>query len=351
MSLLKNITPEQLKVVMAEKQNEELIVAIDCGKGYVKICFEVTKEDGKKKIEKIFIESRVTFGESETSETVYINGAPHAFKDGERVVEAEEKTKFSLEHKVLMRYALYEVLKRTGISKYKVVFGCSLDTYRNKIKVGLLREFMLDMIDIDGNRLKEDPKTNINMKVGKFDVNFEILDLVVQPETLTSIFSSNVKFAEENAFLIDIGTLNSQIIPIELGRPLIQETRVDDLGYDNIIKAITQTFNDLDTKSGWYNFGTVKSYIEGGKKDELFDEGIKEYFVKYCTRLKKTLKELKCNKFSKIIFTGGSSNRFEGYIRANFIDNVNYLEDNVSFVKEPFYANVVGMYIKGSKML
>lgn len=337
MSLLKkDISYLELAEIIKEKKGEVLIVSIDCGKGYVKICFEVPNRQ-KMKLEKTFIESRVSFGESETSETVYINGEPHAFKDGERVVELGHKTKHEKEHKSLMHYALYEVLKTTGISNFKVVLGCSLDTYRNKVKVASLRDFMLEEKDI-------------NIKVGKFDVDFKILDLVIQPETLTSIYSSNIKFSQENAFMIDIGTLNSQIIPIELGRPMLNNTRVDDLGYDNIIKAISQSFNDLDP-SGWYEFATIKSYIEGNKSEELFDAGIDEYFGKYCNDLKKKLRELKCNKFSKIIFTGGSSSRFEKHIMKHLIDEESFKKENVSFVKDPFFANVVGMYLKGSKLL
>lgn len=322
-------------------------VAIDAGKGYTKWAYKVlakSKDKEGNEVEKLTwktdIEmSTVAKGEAEYGETTYIKNegeadfAPFNFNIRTKAVENEDKTKNNAEHKALMQRALSKIAKRENIHDFEVIMCISLDQFKLEENVKKMQEEMF----VKSFEIKEngDAPTTIN-----------IHKLVIEPETLvTTRYAKKTDLKKSNVVLVDIGTLNVGIAPIDRGKLIKEDITAPRIGYDYMINMFKEY---TDSKGFDYKKNTLEIYVDdhqrtGHKLDDVFGEFFRN---KYSPLIKDEINKKGFGEFSKLVFIGGTSCKCKDLIEESFGDD--YL--GVEVIKD-IYATVRGAYEKGCKDL
>lgn len=309
---------------------EKIVCGIDSGFGRIKVAY---KDSLKGEIKVFNLESTITINQEcvDLDKTLYINDIPCDVLSYNKLSKTGNITKDN-EYSIMNMYrALFELYKRTKTTNFIVGLGASMDTYKSADARESLRNRALEKREI---KVRE---------VGKEEVTLTIEDVVIQPECACAIFNlkDDVDRLDEN-FLIDIGTLNSLVMSYHKV-PDVKNCVSKEFGYDSIVKNIVVKFKGkgINVKEE-----QIERIIENlNKQDKSIQKMINEYVIKEF--LEKTvaeqLKEAGYNKVlgHKLIFTGGTSARFEPHIRKVFKD--------AQFTKNPLYASVIGMYFRTQK--
>lgn len=322
-----------------------LTVAVDAGKGYTKYAYKkmgVGKDKEGNEIEKeVWITdieiSTVVKGEADFGNTTYIKNKGEEdytafnFNVNTKAVETAGVTKNNAEHKALMQRALYKISKKENITDFNVIMCTSLDQFRNSDNVNDMQKEM----DVKEFSIKDDIEETV----------ITIHNMIIQPETLGATRFAKTKVAVNSIVLVDIGTLNVGIVPINKGKFEKKEIIAPREGYNYMVDMFKEF---TDTKGFDYKKTVLEIYIDdkqglGHKLDEVF----KDFFInEYAELLKKRINQTGFSEFSKLVFMGGTSVKCANLIEEAFKDSY----EGVEVIKD-IYATVKGAYIKGSKEL
>lgn len=332
---IEKTTKEEEKIEM-----DKLIVAIDAGKGYTKYFYRVVakkvkKKDGsigyKYKEETNIFKSAVIVGQKAvTGSTIYINDKPYDFNGTKKVVELEDKTKNNEEHKALMQKVLFDIAKKEKVNLFDVVMCTSLDQYKLEENI----EEMQKEMSVGTFKMKDDNE----------ELEITVENVVIEPETLVSTRYADTQLPEVLAVLVDIGTLNVGLVPLNMARLNKETISAPRIGYDYMINMFKEY---TDSKGANYSKEMLEMYVD--KKQgtmEKLDELFRDFFVnEYSKLLKKEIDAKGFGEFANLIFMGGTSIKCEELIKEAFseYENVEIIED--------IYATVRGAYVKGMKDL
>ena len=323
-----------------EMNNKKLTVAIDAGKGYTKYFYmkdvELKKKDGSTIVKpKGFYDidkSTVIIGQKAvTGSTVYIDGVAHDFNGTKKVVELDDKTKNNQEHKSLMQKTLFEIAKKEKVTNFDVIMCTSLDQYKLEQNV----EDMQKEMNVGTFTVKDDSE----------EITITVDKLIIEPESIVSTRYSNTKLKEVLAVLVDIGTLNVGLVPLNMGRLSKDAITAPRIGYDHMINLLKEY---TDSKGANYSKEMLEVYVD--KKQgtmEKLDILFKEFFVnEYANKIiKKEIDAKGFGEFANLIFMGGTSIKCKALIEEAFSDY-----ENVEIIDD-IYATVKGAYLKGLKDL
>lgn len=330
-----------------EMNNKKVLtVAVDAGKGYTKWAYKVPgtiknkegiEEPGMVWVTDLEI-STVIKGEADFGSTTYIKNegeekfSPYNFNVRTKAVENEDKTKNNAEHKALMQRALYKIAKKTGITDFEVIMCISLDQFKLSENVEKMQKDMFTKEFI--------------VKTDNEELTINIHKLIIEPETLGAVrFAKKTKLKQSNVVLVDIGTLNMGVVPIEKQKLVKEDITAPRVGYDYMINKFKEY---SDSKGLDYKKSMLEIYVDehqgsGHKLDAPFKEFFRDV---YAPIIKKEIKDKGFGEFSKLVFVGGTSCKCKELIEENFRDE--YL--GVEVVKDIF-ATVKGAYEKGLKNL
>lgn len=332
---IEKTTKEEEKLEM-----EKLIVAIDAGKGYTKYFYAKEVETRSKKDNSIvkkpkgfsgIDKSTVVIGqEAVAGSTIYINDKPCNFNGTKKVVELEDKTKNSEEHKALMQKTLFEIAKKEKVNLFDVIMCTSLDQYKLEENV----EEMQKEMNIGTFNIKDDAD----------EISITVEKVIIEPESIVSTIYAKTVLKDVLAVLVDIGTLNVGVVPLNMGRLNKEAISAPRIGYDHMINMFKEY---TDSKGANYSKEMLEVYVD--KKQgtmEKLDEMFKSFFVnEYSKILKKEIDAKGFGEFANLIFMGGTSIKCGELIKETFseYENVEIIED--------IYATVKGAYLKGKKDL
>lgn len=307
-----------------------LVVGIDSGFGRVKVAY---RDSIKGAIKTDNFSSSLIIGREalDPTKTLYIDEVAHDTITDEKITDKGYITKENDYSITNMYRALYRIYKNTKTTNFIVGLGCSLDTYKSKDAVESLRAIALE-------------KKQITFKEhGKEEVTLTIEDVFIQPETACSIFnlSKDINVNSIN-YIIDLGTLNSQIIRYQKA-PDVANSRPRNFGYANIVKKISDKFRsqgkDYDEKVVEFfieNLDDQSKNIQKVINDYVIDEFLKEVLMNELIKAGVNLD------IANLIFTGGTSARFANQIAKVF--------KGCKFTQNPLYASVIGMYMRTNKI-
>lgn len=362
---------------------EVIPVLADNGWGYDKVVFS-DKVDFNS-IKEFAFKSNIAMNEEAIYQenTFVVNGRKiNTTSNTKAVVHAKKEHILSKNNKYTianLHRALYSVSKATNFktTKFFAGIGCSLDTFKDKELVEKLREEVL-----------KETKLEIEYEGNK--VVLEIVGVSVQPETVCSAFVSKQYDPSRTCVLIDLGTLNSQLITLMAnGAPDILGSRTRDFGYHSIVTALEGEYRKSEIKRtslqieeaieliarGYEQIPSqvraqiediyrkdkkttsedkikmekdiekqtkrmINKYLEENdllKEEEIINNFVVNNFLKGI--ITEELNEMNTNlNRDKLIFTGGTSHRFRKQILEVF--------PRATFVEDPFFANAKGMYAR-----
>lgn len=238
--LKQNVEKKTTKTTKTKKTNattddsrKEGIAIFDVGMGCNK--YGWIKDTGELEMDKM--PSRVKMDIEDGMELVLIDNKLHDFRCATRVQEETgSATKATEHHKALMRKGLYEIYKKTGITDFRVMAACSLDSYVSKNK----GQDVLDTL--------WDSKTskNNNFKIGKFggeQVELRVKEVKIKPETLSGIVSMGLKLKGRTVVGIDIGHYNFSMLPVKDLVPDYENMHFSSDGMSSLIKTIVKNGN------------------------------------------------------------------------------------------------------------
>lgn len=336
---------EEKTEMIKENANKVLRIAVDAGKGYTKWAYKITKivvdvegNESEKTTSKTGIEmSTVEKGEADFGETTYIKNAgendftAYNFNVRTKAVENKDKTKNNDEHRALMQRVLAKVAKEEGINDFEVIMCISLDQFKLSDNVSDMRDFM----DVKSFEVKE----------GSDITTINIVNLIIEPETLvTTRYAKKTKLKDSNVVLVDIGTLNVGVAPIDRGKLVKEDLTAPRIGYDTMIGMFKEY---SDSKGHDFKKNTLEIYVDGHQgTGHKLDAVFKEFFVnEYAPLIKEEIDAKGFGEFSSLIFLGGTSSKCANLIEEAF-DEYNSIE-----VIKDIYATVKGAYEKGCKDL
>lgn len=362
---------------------EVIPVMADCGWGYEKVVFSDKVDYGV--VKEFAFKSNIALNEDAICKenTFVVNGTKiNTTSNTKAVVHAKKEHILSKNNKYTianLHRALYFVSKATNFKtkKFFVGIGCSLDTFKDdnlvaKLKDDVMKESVLN-IEYQGNK-----------------VTLEILGVSVQPETVCSAFISNEYDQSRTCVLVDLGTLNSQLITLMAnGSPDVENSRTRDFGYHAIVTGLEGEYRKSEIRRNALQIEeaieliakayeqipkqvrkqvedkykkdkkTSKEDIEKMEKD--IEKQTKKHIASYLEEndllreeqiinnfivneflgkiIMEELNQMDVNlKRDKLIFTGGTSHRFEKQIREVF--------PKAAFVEDAFFSNAKGMYAR-----
>lgn len=300
---------------------KKFIVGIDSGFGQVKVAY-TDKVDGEPEL--FTFSSRIEINEHDVivENTMYINEVPHNLNSNKKAVQRDYITKENPYTIANMHRAMFEIAKRTGFTtkKFVIGLGCSLDTYRD---VEVRERFR-------GLALKE-KKVKFEYKGRK--VTLEIEDVIVQPETICSVYNVQNFNKNEINWLIDLGTQNSQIVKYYKS-PDLENCRPRDFGYQSIVRALQDEYRALGKA---LDEDRIETIIENKRDKDVIDNYIINKFLE--GTIKRELKAVKVDlDLDTLIFTGGTSLRFKKQIKQVF--------KKALFANNELYSNVLGMFAR-----
>ena len=362
---------------------EVMPVMSDSGWGYNKVVFS-DKVDYNS-VKEFAFKSNIAIGEDALCQenTFIVNGTRiNTTSNTKAVVHAKKENILSKNNRYTianLHRALYFASKATNFktTKFFAGIGCSLDTFKDKDLVKKLRAEVL-----------KEPVLNIEYEGNK--VTLEILDASVQPETVCSAFVSSHYDPTRTCVLVDLGTLNSQLVTLLAnGGPDIQGSRTRDYGYHSIVTALEGEYRkseirrnalqieeaiELIAKGNEQISKQVRAQIEATyksqnkisaedmlKMEKDIEKQTKKHIDKYLEDndlveeekiinnfmvnvflkqiITEELNQMNVNlKRDKLLFLGGTSRRFEKQILEVFPKAV--------FIEDGFFANCKGMYAR-----
>lgn len=322
-----------------EMNNKKLTVAIDAGKGYTKYFYMkdvelkkngsiVVKPKGFTGIDK----STVVIGQKATTgNTIYINDVAHDFNGTKKVVELEDKSKNNQEHKALMEKTLFEIAKIEKVYNFDVIMCTSLDQYKLEQNVEAMQ--------------KEMSVGTFNIKDDDEEMTITVENIVIEPESLVATRYASTKLADVLAVLVDIGTLNVGLVPLNMKRLDKQNITAPHKGYNYMINQFKEF---VDSRNCNYSKEMLEMYVD--KKQgtmEKLDILFEEFFInEYSVTLKNLIDEKGFGEFANLIFMGGTSIKCANLIRESFKEGF----ENVEIIDDIF-ATAKGAYLRGLKDL
>ena len=362
---------------------EIMPVMSDCGWGYNKVVFS-DKVDFNS-VKEFAFKSNIMIDEDALCKenTFVINGLKiNTTSNTKAVVHAKKEHILSKNNRYTianLHRALYFASKATNFktTKFYAGVGCSLDTFKDNKLVEKLRAEVL-----------KEPVLNIEYEGNK--VTLEILDVSVQPETVCSAFVSQHYDTTRTCVLIDLGTLNSQLVMLLAnGGPDLQGSRTRDYGYHSIVTALEDEYRKAEIRRNALQIEEAIELIARGreqiskqvraqieatyksqekisnedmmKMEKDIEKQTKKHIDKYLEDndlveeekiinnfmvniflkqiITEELNQMNVNlKRDKLLFLGGTSRRFEKQIIEVF--------PNAVFIEDSFFANVKGMYAR-----
>ena len=183
-----------------------------------------------------------------------------------------------------------------------------------------------------------------NIKDDTDEMSITVEKVIIEPESIVSTIYAKTVLKDVLAVLVDIGTLNVGVVPLNMGRLNKEAISAPRIGYDHMINMFKEY---TDSKGANYSKEMLEVYVD--KKQgtmEKLDEMFKSFFVnEYSKILKKEIDAKGFGEFANLIFMGGTSIKCGELIKEAFseYENVEIIED--------IYATVKGAYLKGKKDL
>ena len=340
---IENIYIKTKEEVDIMNNNKILTVSVDAGKGYTKWAYaeEVVgvNKEGKQVTKDKWITgielSSVKKGEADFGSTTYINGEPYNFNGTIKMVEHSDKSKDNDEHKALMQKTLFDISLETGIEDFNVIMCISLDQFKVEENV----------IQMQKNMLEKEFTIKQTVKDKEIEKTIRIHNLVIEPEALVSTRYAKTKFKNvEQAVLVDIGTLNVGLVPLEGGRFEREDVTAPRIGYHRMIDSFKEYADSHKTN---YSKKLLSAYVDRKQGqheelDKLFSNFFKE---KYAPLLKEEINNKGFGEFATLVFLGGTSSKCKDLIEENFKEY-----EGIEVITDIF-ATAKGAYKKGIKDL
>ena len=299
------------KIMRVNYNTRPLEVACDIGNGFAKISYSI---DEGRTITSMYIESNVTVNADDSSSNVtVINGINHDFNTTDRVIDKVVRIKNTDEHRGLLWKSLSEVFKKTNHNRFKVVFGCSVDSW-NRDKGEYEKAKMTEF-------------TNINYVENDKSYDLEIVDLKVQPECVLAPYSFSVStlemLKETNFILFDIGNLNLGYCRYlkNLRRDSNFNATTD--GVDEMLQNCCDYINKNDltlrhplTKDGLRAYLMNEDRYEDNRfknREKLIQEYINSYIDSVMSNAMRYYKDLTSD--YKVVVIGGGAKAFERFLQ------------------------------------
>lgn len=227
------MTNVEVKEKKQTKTRKKGIAIFDIGMG----CNKFGWIDDKGLLQMDKMPSRVKIDIEDGMELVMIDNKLHDFRCSTRVQEETgSATKATKHHQALMRKGLYEIHKKTGITDFKVMAGCSLDSYVSQNKGQDVLDALFD---------SKENKNN-NFKIGKLrgeQIELRVEEVKIKPETLSGIVSMGLKLKGRTVVGIDIGHYNFAMLPVRDLVPDYENMHFSSDGMSSLIKTIVQNGN------------------------------------------------------------------------------------------------------------
>lgn len=304
---------QEKEVIVA--MGDTLLVPIDCGMSNLKSLLRLVGED---KFKEFLFGSEVEKCESITGVTTYINDTAWNFggfngDSGKKVGEYENVfTKATEYHRALVRRYLYELYLQTGFKKFEVIIGASVDNFN----VNQGKTVVDTMLEEKGKPSKFKIREGLNS-----EIELEIVDVIAQPETASSLLSGSIKTnaAEQDLYLCDIGGLNNTVFVIREGKIdfTTDGVEVDIRGMLYAVKHIVAYYNRHNLKAKIKATRVeqiLRKKIELDNTDEkLFQGAINEYMD--TEFMPKLISRGFDSKYDCIEFVGGGATALERFLR------------------------------------
>ena len=309
-----------------------MLLALDSGFGNTKLYFKFENTSYVRDFE-----SRVKETNLKTDSTLIINDKMYDFKDAPLATEMGHKTKEDEIHRVLRNKALYEVYKITGEKEFDIITNCSLDSYKKdrgqSIKQMNEEEKSIQIEDYFGEK--------VTLKINKIECYAENLAGL--------IISNDINLAEDTVIAIDIGTKNLQVLKLAEGKLI--KTYSSTLGMNqvyldafDVVKTVTNKINSPSD---------VKSYLRRTHKklnepipeiDEAIYKSLETEIFPEIDNVLQGLDSL----YTKYIYIGGGSDYLQRFLIRKFKEEKEY---DSYFTKDSYFANAIGLYARGEKLL
>ncbi|HEY5588908.1 MAG TPA: ParM/StbA family protein [Candidatus Paceibacterota bacterium] len=172
-----------------------MIIAVDMGKDSTK----ATMRDSNGNIQKLIFKtkSQVCSGEGLFNSKTYVlehKGIRHLIGE-DAFYSSYDTTKATMQHKLAMYLAISNLIG-DRFAEVKIITGCPLSVFFNVEKREEYKQFLME-------------EKLINIKVNNENRRFNIVDILVLPESLGYVFN-DIKKNENQIFgVIDIGGLNT----------------------------------------------------------------------------------------------------------------------------------------------
>ena len=322
---------EQNREVIDERT---ILVSDDNGMGANKITYGI---DGK--YYQFDFPSRFKEMQRETSDTILIDDRIFSFTEGKLAVENGHQTKDDEIHEILLKKALYEVYKKTGVKTFDVVTNYSLDSYKDDLGQKVIDR----MSNIKTVKVKEPYKEEVILRINRLDC---------YPECISGGTLVNLNLKEEDVVFIDIGTRNTQIIRVSKGVPRYEESKSTKKGMSSIYRGVSDVTKTL--KHGINDEVAVQLYLEQtrtGKLEKIdeIEDKILDYLDEHLFKeIYKCFDEMEVSElFTKYVFLGGGSKLLPRFLDARFIEN---RKSKPIYVNNPYFATSLGLFKKGERI-
>lgn len=237
----RKVTKATTKDVVSVTGEPTLLLVVDIGMHFVKAVYR----DLEGNMKTLLMSSEVEEGESLTRYTTIIDGEKWNVSEGgdakTKVCEYDKVfTKATKYHRSLLRRMLYKIYLevKPQYKKFDLIVGASVDTFTTTRGTDVIETIGTGEFTIQEGEDKE--------------VTLEIVNIVAQPETASSILGGILtKLKEKNLFLCDIGGLNNGVFVVREGKIQFntQGVEVDIKGMNHILGHITSYYNQHNTEN------------------------------------------------------------------------------------------------------
>lgn len=290
---------------------DTILIAIDTGKDSTKYVYknEGTLQRGvfRTKVQKI-----ENCGVETEKNTFLVNFNNQQYLIGDMVSESKvsfDLSKKSIEHKLCIYIAIAKALENRGNHKIKIAIGAPLSIYKNASLKEDYKNYIMD-------------KGNIDIGINGQNIKFELVDVLILPESIGPIYSNLNSNSNANSnqlrgrvSVIDIGGLNTNICRFNNLVPDISSMIVCNKGA-NILKskiadALSEKYGiilyseDVEQILQDNNILYLKGKPQADSKD-LIKELMKEHLNDIVNFAKKNELDI-FNSNGKVVFSGGGS--------------------------------------------
>ena len=319
---------------MLNNEEETILMSDDNGMGNNKVTYGFEGKYYQIDFPSMFKEvDRVTI------DTTVIDGRIFTFSEGRLAVENGHQTKDDEIHEILLKKAIYEVYKKTGVKSFDIVTNYSLDSYKEDGGKKVLER----MSKIKTIKVKELYKEDVELKVNRLDC---------YPVCVSGGVLVDLNLREEDVVFIDMGTRNLQLLRMVKGVPKYEISKSTKKGMSSIYRGIADITKTMNL--GVDDAVAVEFYLKKTNEGKLepiaaIEDKILEYLMtNVFNEIDQCLDEMEVSTlFTKYVFLGGGSNALGRFLDAKFVKDKN---SQPIYVNNPYFATSLGLFKKGERI-